>query len=138
MSLQDIFGRKSTGTGTTVAIALLSAAAAAGATYFLFETDAGTNKRRQIQQGFDKMKRKAGDMRENLIGESNELTDVSREIYSDMKAMLRDKADILAKVQKDEVAALADRIRNHWDEIREDIEDTVDKVAEESTEIVKE
>ena len=55
-----------------------------------------------------------------------------------MKSMLKDKAKILSKVEKEEVSALADRIRNHWEEIREDIEDTVDKVAEESKEIVKE
>lgn len=134
MSLQDLFRPKSTGTGTTVAIALLSAAAAAGATYFLFETESGSEKREQIKGGFKKLKSKAS----SIAGEADELTDVSREIYSDMKAMLKDKAEILAKVNKDEISALADRIRNHWDEIREDIEDTVDKVAEESEEIVKE
>ncbi len=127
MSLLDILKPRSTGTGTTVAVGLLSAAAAAGLTYFIFETQTGSRERKRVM-------RWAKDMKREAIGETNELTEVSKEIYDDMKSMLKDKASILANVEKDEVAALADRIRNHWEEIREDIEDTVDKVAKDSKE----
>jgi gas vesicle protein len=130
--IKDLFRPRSSA-GPAIATGLISAAAAAGITYFLFGTDTGAEKREKIKYGFGKMKSKAG----ALVGETGELADVSREIYSDMKSMLKDKADILAKVEKDEVSALADRIRNHWEEIREDIEDTVDKVAEDAKETMK-
>lgn len=127
--LKHLFQPRSSA-GPAIATGVISAVAAAGIMYFLFGTDKGEEKREMIKDKFGKMKRKTS----NLIGEANELTDVSKEIYMDMKSMLKDKADILAKVEKDEVSALADRIRNHWDEIREDIENTVDKVAEDAKE----
>jgi gas vesicle protein len=130
INLQDIFKPRSTGTGKAVTAGLISAAAAAGITYFLYGTDTGAQKR-------EKTKRWIAEKKESVMGTTGELADVSKEIYQDMSSMLKDKADILAKVEKDEVAALADRIRNHWEEIREDIEDTVDKVAEDSAATLK-
>src|SRR5437016_4197570 len=81
--------------GPAIATGILSAAAAAGITYFLFGTEKGSRKREKIKEKFEKIREKSGAM----MGETTELASVSKEIYDDMKSMLKDKADILKNVE---------------------------------------
>lgn len=123
IDVSNLFKSRSSGNSKAVAAGLISAAAAAGLTYFLYGTEKGAEKREHI-------KSKVRDVKDKIAGRAGELGDVSKEIFGDMASLLKEKADTIKNIDKKEISDLGDRIRSHWEEIKEDIEDTIDKAAE--------
>lgn len=92
-------------------MSLIAAAAGAAATYYLYATKDGARKRSKIL-------RFARDAKD-------EVTQASTELYENISETMRDKYEDLKNIDKKEVSGLAKRIRGHWDEIREDIKNTL-------------
>lgn len=106
--------------GMTAGTSLLSAAVAAAITYYLFGTRSGAEKRRRV-------KKWAEEAKEKVSSASLEVKEAAREIYDDVTDMISERYDDLKEVREEEMTALAGRIRDHWEDIRDDIEETIER-----------
>ena len=112
--------RHSSSGGAPLGISLISAAAGAAITYFLYGTSEGAMKRRQIKEWANKAKKMT-------VESGNEVMDAAKEKYDEMSVLMRDRYDDLKEIKKDELTGLKNRIRDHWDEIRDDVNETIEK-----------
>jgi gas vesicle protein len=103
-----------------VGMGLLGAAAGAAITYFLYGTEKGAEKR-------EKIKEMAYTAKEKIVESSDEITGAAKEFYSTVKMDLKDKYDDLKNIDKVEFVALKERMKLHWEEMKEDIEETIER-----------
>ncbi len=124
--------------GPGIATSLAAATAAALATYYLYGTEHGEKTRGKIKDAAkdvagkakDKameLKDKAMEMKDRATAGGNELAQASKEVFSDMTGLLKERYEDLKNLDKEDINALADRLRERWEEISEDIEDTLEK-----------
>lgn len=113
--------------GSMIGLGLLGAAAGAAITYYLFGTESGSRKREKISEMSSKVK-------EKVAGAANDVSNAAEEVYENVGSFLKRKSNMLQNLDKSEMAALAGRIREHWSDIKEDIEDTLEKAEEGSEE----
>lgn len=109
--------------GTAAGTGILAAAAAAAVTYFLFGTDKGAEKR-------ERMKEWAAQAKDTMSHTGGEVAEAASELYKGTSSLLKANYAALKNLNRDETAALAERIREHWDEIKEDIEETAKSVGQ--------
>ena len=108
--------KSSHGVGKVLGIAALAAAAAG--TYYLFGSDKSARNRRHVKSWMLKMKADVMDEVENI-------KDLTEDAYDKVIDQISEKYATAKNIDKDELAALAKRMKSHWKEIREDIKDTV-------------
>lgn len=108
--------------GIGLGIAAL-AATAAGA-YYLYGSDKAAKNRTQVKSWMLRMKAEVMDQVENM-------KDVSQEKYDEIIEKVSDKYAAIKDIDRDELKALAGRMKSHWKDIQEDISDTVGHEAKE-------
>jgi len=109
--------------GNAFGSGLLAATLGAAITYFFYGTKEGTEKRERIRNYAGKMKNKM----EEASGAMGELKNTGKEFYENMASLFKDKYEDIKNLNKDEVGELAQKIRGHWEDMREDIENAVDE-----------
>ncbi len=123
MNRRHLFERESSSAKKNLGIGLAAAGIGAAITYFLYGTEKGARKREDIKQFAYKMKDRA-------METTGELGSMAKDIYKDMASLLKDKYEDIKDMDSEDVKALGDRIREHWEEMRGDIEDTIEKAAD--------
>ncbi len=108
----------SNNTGKNVGIGIFSALASAAAVYYLFGTEKGTEKREQIK-GFVK------ETKDKMVKTGNVLQDAASEAYYDLKELLKENYHDLKELNEEQRTELSEKIRSHWDLIKQDIEEAV-------------
>lgn len=107
-------------TAAHIGISILAAAAGAAATYYLFGSEAGSEKR---EKAVGWVKEKA----HKVMAVSGELGTVSKDMYGDMGSILSEHYDKLKHMNKEELADLAEKVKDKWEEVREEIEQIIKK-----------
>ncbi|MFA6458812.1 MAG: hypothetical protein WCV79_00200 [Candidatus Paceibacterota bacterium] len=108
--------------GKGLGIGLISAIASAAATYYLYGTEEGAEKREQIK-GFMK------DAKNKAVETGDDIKVATAEVYNNMKEVLKDKYDDLSQLSKDEKMELAKKIKNRWENVRDDIDEALAKAT---------
>lgn len=103
-------------------VGILSAIASVAATYYLFGTEDGSKKR-------EKMKDYMLETKKKLLEEGDELKDSVQEVYKNLKITLKDKYEDLSNLSKEQKAELAERIKDRWEGVRDDIDEALEKSA---------
>lgn len=104
------------GFGISVGIAAL-AAAAAGA-YYLYGSDKAAKNRKQVKSWMLRMKAE-------VMDEVESVKELTQDAYGAAVDKVSEKYAQLKNVDKEELSALASRMKSHWNDIREDISETV-------------
>ncbi len=103
-----------------VGIAALAAAAAGAA--FLYGTDAGTKKRKQIKGWSLRMKA-------DVLDKMEKMKDVSEAAYHDVVDAVAKKYEAMKAIDAVEVAALVADMKKHWKGIKKQVEGSTKKPA---------
>ncbi|HEX7724752.1 MAG TPA: YtxH domain-containing protein [Candidatus Paceibacterota bacterium] len=104
--------KKSLGSG------LLGAAIGAGIAYYLYGTDSGKAKRKEITKMAKNAKNKVAD-------KADEVSEAASELYENISESMREKYGDLTERDPKKVKELAGRIKEHWADIKKDIHDTL-------------
>ena len=103
--------------GIGLGIAALTAAAAGA--YYLYGSDKAPKNRKHIKSWMLKMKAEVMDEIENM-------KDVSQDAYDNAIDKVSEKYATVKNIDTAELSALANRMKSHWKEIKEDISETVE------------
>ncbi len=103
-----------------IGLSLAALAAAAAGAYYLYGSDKAATNRKQVKSWMLKMKAEVMDEVENI-------KDLSQEAYDKAIDKVSEKYAVLKNIDKDELKALAQRMKFHWKEIKDDIDETVGK-----------
>ncbi|MEK7641842.1 MAG: hypothetical protein AAB365_02500 [Patescibacteria group bacterium] len=104
---------------TAIGFGLAALAAAAAGAYYLYGSDKVSKNRRKVKSWMLKMKAEVMDK----IEEAKELTE---EGYQNIVDTAAEKYRALKDVDADEVSELANRMRSHWKDIKDDLADAAD------------
>ena len=105
---------------------LVLAAVAAGATYLLFNTDKGSRIRDKMRNAAKKMKEKMADTKDKIVSSGEDLAETAKEISDDLSSLLREKRDQIMKLDRDDIDGLLERLKERWEETKDDIEETIE------------
>jgi hypothetical protein len=103
----------------TIKAGILGAGIAALTTYFLFGTEKGQRARKQIIKAAHSAKNKA-------METAGDLAETGKEIYDDMASFLEERKEQIKNLDSKDIVGLTQRIRDRWEETKEDIEETLD------------
>jgi gas vesicle protein len=100
---------------------ILGAAVGAAGAYFLYGTKKGARARKEIVKTANKVKDKA------IQGD---LISAGKEIYEDMTDLFKEKKDQIKKLDKEDIEGLVERIKERWEETKDDIEETLEEASD--------
>jgi hypothetical protein len=120
-----LFHRDTNSFGKSAGIGLFAAGLGAAITYYLYATPSGIVRRKKI-------KRFAVDVKNKSADAIDEITDQGKEIFDDTSDYLIEKYDTVKNLDKAEMTALGKKLKDHWQAIKGDIEDTVEKASNRS------
>jgi gas vesicle protein len=101
-------------------LGLLAAATGAAITYFLYGTEKGAGRR-------EKIKEYAHVAKEKVMHSSDDISDAVKEFYMDVKSTFKDRYEEIKNLDKEELKLLRERMKLHWEEIKDDVEETLMK-----------
>ncbi|MBU6231294.1 MAG: hypothetical protein KGI45_04340 [Patescibacteria group bacterium] len=107
-------------------VGLVAASVGAAASYFLFGTETGAEKRAKAKEWLADMK----DSATSASGTLSELASVGKEMTKDMASLIKDRYSELKDLDKDEVSDLADRLRAHWAEALTEMKGILDEAGD--------
>lgn len=110
----------SSAAGKIIPIGIISAAAGAAITYFLYGTEKGREKRQKISD-------MAGQIKQKVSHATDEISAATSEMYDNISGLIKEKYDMVKNLDKEELSELANKIRDHWDDIRDDISEVLEK-----------
>lgn len=122
--------KKSSSHPFTIGAGLAALAAAAAGAYFLYGSKDAKKNRRKVKSWMLKMKAEVMDKIE-------EAQDLTEDKYHDIVETVAAKYRVLKDVDTKEVSDLADRMRAHWADIREDLSDAAHIAKERIEEAAK-
>ncbi len=105
---------ESSGSSCKLGVGIAAMAAVGALAYFLYGTKAGSDKREKIASWARETKDKA-------VSTGADLGDIGAKMYAEMKTLLRDKYEDVKKLNKKELAKLADQVRENWEKTKKDI-----------------
>jgi gas vesicle protein len=106
---------------------ILGGALAATVTYFLYGTETGERKRREITNAAVRAKDKALDLKDAATGE---LGAIFSEIQADITDIVRKNKNLVKNLDSEEIAELKERLLERWEDAKEDILETLEEAQE--------
>jgi len=122
--------QKQSNTGAIVGAGLAGLAAGAALVYYLYETESGIERRERIKEGALKAKDKIMDATDKVVMASGAVGSMAKDMYSDMSSLLKERYADLKELSKDDMDVLKNRMREHWAEMKEEIEEAAEKARE--------
>ena len=114
---------KKEGHGIGIGLGIAALAAAAAGAYYLYGSDKSAKNRKHVKSWMLKMKAEVMDEVENL-------KEVTEDAYTKIVDKVSEKYAAVKNVDPEELKALGARMKSHWNEIKEDISETVSSEME--------
>ena len=109
---------------------IAAAAVTAAAVYFLYGTEKGELAREKIGKAAGKLRNRAMEAKDNAMRAGGDLAATGKEVYEEMSSLFKEKCDQLKALDTEDLSGLAERLRERWEETKEDIEKTLDDASE--------
>ena len=125
MNRRHFFERDRCQSKPMIGASIAAAAAGAAAMYFLYGTKKGGKVRERMGQAAHDIRDKAMEAKERALGAGGDLLETGKEIYGEMMELLKEKREQIKALDSDDVSGLAERLRERWEETKEDLKETL-------------